>query len=142
MKLWNLLLLIGIGAASLSGCSKPSEITGEVKFQDGSPLMHGRVEFKPKDDSAGTGFWAQLTEEGTFVVDPALTPKAGEYVVTLSAAQTPEVVEEDAKGNHIVKAPSKALVDDKKYGDASKSPLTATVEPGKNELTLTVDRLE
>lgn len=139
MKSWNLLLLISIAVVSLSGCRKPSEVSGEVKFEDGAPLMHGRVEFKPKNGDAG--FWAQLTEDGTFVVDPGLTPQAGEYVVTLSAAQSPEIIEEDAKGNHIVKAPSKPLVDDKKYGDASKSPLTATIEPGKNELTLTVDRL-
>ncbi|MDB5335849.1 MAG: hypothetical protein JWN70_1468 [Planctomycetaceae bacterium] len=140
MKYWKLLALISLGVASLNGCSKPSIVTGEVKFEDGSPLMYGRVNFEPTEGAVG--FWGQLTEDGTFAVDPALTPHAGEYVVTLAGASSPEVFEDDPKGqSHKVKFPSKPLVDAKKYGDAKASPLKATIEPGKNELTFTVDRL-
>jgi hypothetical protein len=62
-------------------------------------------------------------------------------VVTISAAQTPEVYDTDDKGNHTLKFPAKALVDAKKYGDPAKSGLEATIAPGKNELTFTVERL-
>ncbi|MDB5342774.1 MAG: hypothetical protein JWP89_1151 [Schlesneria sp.] len=139
MKPWKLLIVL-VGVIGVHGCGPTTcQVNGKVNFEDGSPLTFGRVTFAPKAGSKG--FWAPLTNDGTFAVDPAMEAQAGDYTVTLVGAEEPAFFETDpTTGVNKLLEPPKPLID-AKYASGTSSGLNATIKPGKNELSFKVDKL-
>ena len=107
------------------GCDDGIQVTGNVKYPDGTPMPHGFVVAQ----SAASQYTGALTQEGTFTLKDPTTGKgipAGQYKVFLQGASNAD------KGIRYV-AP--------KYTAASTSEITFNVVKGdKNHFEVQVEK--
>ena len=110
----------------------PSTVTGKITV-DGVELdrAQGEVMFHPM--AGGAMVMSSLKADGSYTLSTGGTSglEPGEYQVTVRVVQSTP----DPSGNN---APSQQPLCHAKYGDKTKSGLTATVVPGKNEFDFDV----
>jgi hypothetical protein len=136
--------------AVFSGCNKESYIKTEyVKGKviwKGEALTGAFVTFYPKaaDGVAASG---ETNDQGDFELyavggKPSAGAVAGDYIVTVSKSsnESQEVPDPNSSGGVRIIGISKLLTP-KEFSDKNTSPLTATVNPGKNEgITIDLDK--
>jgi hypothetical protein len=128
----------------VSGCSDgkiaTEQVTGTITY-DGSPLDGATVNFSPKTEGQGSPSYAMTDASGNYKLQTLLgNPDAGttpgEYIVTVQKTEKIQSPSSDLSGPSAPPAPvkkPKSLIPEL-YGTTLKSPLTATVNKGKNTI--------
>jgi hypothetical protein len=133
------ILAAAILSAALAGCGTGGlyPVEGKVVWTDGSPateLANSMVYFDLPEQAIGAS--GQIQSDGSFTLttsQPGDGATAGDYKVRII-----EVGRKSKPGGEEGEmAPGKI---DIRYADPSTSDLVASVKPGKNEITLKVDR--
>ena len=124
-----------------SGNPRTYQVTGSIRFEDGSPMRTGYVEFQPT--AGGTSARARVDSDGSFTLgtfnDTDGAP-VGEYVAIVTQSNPPIDPKEVRKlgPEHESHADSVQVVS-LKYASRSTSNLKFNVEPKKNHFDLTVE---
>jgi hypothetical protein len=116
-----------LGLALLLGCSSgepTGTVTGEVKYQDGTPVPEGRVNFYSKQ--SGIGGVGSLDAQGTYRISEPLP--VGTYTVFI-----PPPLPTEPKQGVTTSAASSTFKVPAKYHTETTSDLTAEVKQGENK---------
>ena len=134
----------GVGTAvlllcALAGCSNRGyPVSGTVSFKDGTPLEGGRIFFESKTGSEGGS--ADIEMDGAFELGREPSERglqAGTYTVSV-APPGPERIVDPATGTHSeVKS---SVVVDPKYFSGATSKIEVEINPGDNELEITIEK--
>jgi hypothetical protein len=132
---WGRALLFALALAALAGCArKLYPVTGKVVFKDGSPLRGGMVVFSPVDPESHVGARGYIQADGTFelsTAQPGDGSLEGRYRV---------LVRPPLQGRGEDDPLRKVPLIDLRYTQFETSGIEVEVKPGKNELTIEVDR--
>lgn len=123
----------------LTGCSGKVNVTGTVKYPDGTPLAQGNVFFRNADKTRM--YQGTLQPDGSFALgelqDGDGIP-SGTYAAWIAGANTSDY-ERNAAGVPVGKKIDTILIDTK-YESPDTSGLSFTVGGGKNVLEITVEK--
>ncbi|MCL2624736.1 MAG: carboxypeptidase-like regulatory domain-containing protein [Planctomycetaceae bacterium] len=144
ISLGLILLLIGIAGCTPRGKGLKVEYVEGVVTLDGNPVPSASVTFVPIVDAEGAEAAGGYTnEQGVYKLtsgngDPEKGALAGEYRVLVSKIEAKDLSEGQeygtATGYNVSWSQTQLLPTI--YQDRSKSPLTATVNKGKNKIPL------
>ena len=106
---------------AVTGCTKYSGVaTGHVRFDDGSPLTSGAIEFRNVLD--GSCFTSRITSEGFFqpanLIGTIGLPAGTYYVVIFQIVLTEDLAKKDHSHGHTVP---------RRYADYHSSDIVVTV---------------
>lgn len=133
------IMLVMCLLATVPGCSdgRPRRypVQGHVAFPDGNQLKSGTIEFLSLDHDPSITATGTITEEGTFFLGTFSTKDgavAGRHrVVVLGDHEVSSSEERPWKLPHNPVHP--------RFGDFDTSGLEVTVEPRRNDITITID---
>jgi hypothetical protein len=135
MRLYGRILLAALALAVLGGCgSRKYPVVGKVVFKDGTPLPGGMIVFSPLDPGNHTTARGYIKADGTFELS---TEKEGDGSLQ---GRYQAVIRPPSQGSGEDDPRRNVPVIDPRYTRLETSRLEFEIKPGKNELTIQIDR--
>ena len=145
MKHFAFLAILALLSISLVGCSGNKPLQGTVKFEDGTPLTVGMVNFVSSEHGLSRG---RIQSDGSFQVGSVrdtdgLPPGTYKIYITgaFEAIETPAgPVQRDEMGNVIESAGAMRLLIALRYVTEENTPLTVEIPAPGNRHDIVVTR--